>query len=74
MLHIGRELRRKNITNKEFADVLGVSEKTVVNKLSGQTEFTYSEIKKARTVFPEFTPEYLFDTDTSTASPAKETA
>ena len=33
-------LKSKNITNKQLATVLGISEKSVDNKLNGRTDFT----------------------------------
>lgn len=57
MIH---ELRRKNITNKAVADVINVSEKSVVNKLNGTTEFTVSEaITINVNLLPEFRLSYL---------------
>lgn len=57
MIH---ELRRKNITNKAVADVINASEKTVVNKLNGTTEFTISEAMAINiNLLPEFRLSYL---------------
>lgn len=54
------ELRRKNITNKAVAEVIGSSEKTVVNKLNGTTEFTISEAMSINVnLLPEFNLSYL---------------
>ena len=54
------ELRRKNITNKTVADVINVSEKTVVNKLNGTSEFTISEAMAINiNLLPEFRLSYL---------------
>ena len=66
MIH---ELRRKNITNKAVADVINVSEKSVVNKLNGTTEFTVSEaITINVNLLPEFRLSYLCaNTDNRTA-------
>lgn len=66
MNNLKEALSRKNITTKSFAEFLGVSEKTAQNKLSGKTEFTYSEFKKITTfLLPEYNAEYLFATDES---------
>ena len=57
------ELRRKNITNKAVAELIGAAEKTVVNKLNGTTEFTVSEaIKINVNLLPEFRLSYLCST------------
>lgn len=54
------ELRKKNITNKAVADLIGSSEKTVVNKLNGTTEFSVSEAMKINVnLLPEFRLAYL---------------
>ena len=54
------ELRRKNISNKAVADVIDTSEKTVVNKLNGTSEFTISEaIAINVNLLPEFKLDYL---------------
>lgn len=55
------ELRRKQITNKAVAELLGCTEKTLGNKLSGSTEFTLSEILLiSENLLPEFELRYLF--------------
>lgn len=63
------ELRRKNITNKAVAELISASEKTVVNKLNGTTEFTVSEaIAINVNLLPEFRLSYLCSvTDDRTA-------
>lgn len=54
------ELRRKNITNKAVAEVIDASEKSVVNKLNGTTEFTISEAMAINiNLLPEFNLSYL---------------
>lgn len=59
-------LRRKNITLKTYAEFLGVSEKTVQNKLNGITDFTYPEFKRTcNLLLPEYNPTYLFADDDS---------
>lgn len=59
-------LYQKNITIKQYAEFLGVSEKTAQNKLQGITAFTYPEFKKTCTLLlPEYNADYLFGEDTS---------
>lgn len=54
-------LYRKNITIKQYADFLNVSEKTVQNKLQGLTAFTYPEFKRTCSLLlPEYNADYLF--------------
>lgn len=60
LLNMMTELRRKNITNKAVAELLGVSEKTVFNKLDGSSELTVSEAMKINiNLLPEFKLSYL---------------
>ena len=45
-------LKSKKISNKELASLLSVTEKTIYNKIAGETEFTYSEIRKIKKLLP----------------------
>lgn len=51
------------MTGKELAKALGISTKTVYNKLRGRTEWTLSEIKRIGDMFPEYTIDFLFSTE-----------
>ena len=54
-------LMSKNITMKAFSEFLGITEKTLQNKMNGVTEFTYDEVERtSRFLFPEYRIEYLF--------------
>lgn len=54
-------LHQKGITIKQYAEFLGVGEKTVQNKVKGATDFTYPEFKKTCSLlFPEYNADYLF--------------
>ena len=53
-------LHQKGISIKRYAEILGVTKKTVENKLSGISEFTYSEYKKTCTLLFEYNADYLF--------------
>ena len=46
-----RVLEDKNITRKTFAEYLGISERTLQNKVKETTAFTYPEVKKTCTLF-----------------------
>lgn len=48
MLRLQRFLKVRGITLDECAGALGIANKTLRNKLSGVTEFTYSETLKLR--------------------------
>lgn len=64
LTNLSRELRRKRITHNTVAKRIGVSERTLANKLSGRTEFTVREALVIRSsYFPELTPDYLFAED-----------
>lgn len=57
------EMFKKNISILELSKKIGVSEKTLRNKLNGSTEFRWSEIKKIRDIVaPEMKIEDLFET------------
>ncbi|WP_050698697.1 helix-turn-helix domain-containing protein [Anaeromassilibacillus senegalensis] len=58
-------LENKKISMKAYAAVLGVTEKTVQNKLSGQTPFTLPEVwATCFDLLPEYSWTYLFNQDT----------
>ena len=55
------ELANKGITQVALANMLGVTEKTLQNKLNGKTEFTITEsLYICHNVLPEFNLNYLF--------------
>jgi plasmid maintenance system antidote protein VapI len=55
------EMLRKKITNKALARIIGVSDKTIQNKMHGETEFTLPEAMAIMELFPEFNLSYLFE-------------
>lgn len=58
------EMTRCEISVADVATLLGCAEKTVRNKLSGQSSFTVPEAFKIKnTLFPNLTVEYLFFSD-----------
>ena len=57
-------LTAKRISIRSYAEFLGVSEKTVQNKINEDTDFTYPEYRRTcKYLLPEFSPDYLFATD-----------
>ena len=50
------EIARKNISNREIARALGISEQSFYNKIGGTSEFKESEIKKLVSIL-ELTPD-----------------
>lgn len=59
MLRLKRVLESKGMTIKGSAELLGISEKTLYNKIVGVSEFTYGEVKKLRTLLPEYNMDFL---------------
>ncbi len=56
-------LFQKNISIKQYAEFLGVGEKTIQNKLTGKTDFTFTEFNRTCLLLPEYRAEYLFSKD-----------
>lgn len=61
-------LRKRGIYIKQYAEILGISEKTIQNKLAGKTDFTYPEFKKTCALLFEYNPDYLFAKETEEGS------
>lgn len=63
-INLRTALYQKGISIKQYAEFLGVGEKTVQNKLQGRTDFTYPEFRKTcKLLFPEYNADYLFMED-----------
>ena len=55
-------MQAKNVTRTDLLELLDISEKTLRNKISGATDFTWSEAKKIRnTFFPDQDYDKLFE-------------
>lgn len=55
------EMVKKDLTVAKLAALIGVSEKTLRNKINGETEFTWPEICKVhRLVNPKMSKDELF--------------
>lgn len=55
------EMARNGVKKKTIATVVGISEKTLNNKIKGVSEFYWSEVNVIHSqFFPETTIEYLF--------------
>lgn len=60
--NIRAEMARSNLLISSMAKKLKLNERTLGNKLSGKTEFTWSEVNRIRTLFfPTCSLEYLFE-------------
>ena len=54
-------LTNNGITMKAYAEFLGVTEKTLQNKMNGITEFTYGEVERtSKFLLPQYRVDYLF--------------
>ncbi len=61
LVNLKKALDSKYISLGAYAAVLGVTEKTVRNKINGETPFTYPEVRKTKTeLLPEYDMDYLF--------------
>jgi hypothetical protein len=58
------EIVRASIKQTDIAEAIGVNEKTLRNKISGFTSFTFPETKAIRDMFfPDMKLKYLFAPD-----------
>lgn len=57
-------LDAKNISIKAYAAFLGITEKSVRNKMNEETYLTYPEaFRTSKELFPEYNSDYLFASD-----------
>lgn len=55
------EMKRKNVSRKDIAILLGLSYRTIHSRFNGDSEWEYSECVKIRDeYFTDMTLEYLF--------------
>lgn len=55
-------LNDKKVTLKAYAEFLGVSEKTIQNKMKGITDFTLGEaMKTCAVICPEYKMDFVFE-------------
>lgn len=55
------EMQKSKISTTKLAEIIGISQGALRNKIYGRTEFLLCEVKKIATVFPEATIDYLFE-------------
>lgn len=67
MLRLKAALDAKGMTMKGSAELLGMSQKTLYNKIAGVSEFTYGEVQKLRLLLPEYNVDFLMQKDQETA-------
>jgi len=64
LANLEKALYGKGITKKAYAMVLGITEKTLQNKIKEEAPFTYREARKTkREILPEYDLDYLFASD-----------
>ncbi len=63
MLRLRRALDSKQMTVKSCAELIGISEKSLYNKLTGASDFSYKEVKKLQIMFPDFNMDYYLSDD-----------
>ena len=59
MLRLKRILDMKGLSTGAAANAIGISEKSMYNKLTGATEFTYKQACLLRGVLPEYNIDFL---------------
>ena len=52
MLRLRRALDSKQMTVKSCAELIGISEKSLYNKLTGASDYSYKEDKNSQIMFP----------------------
>ena len=64
LANLQTEMERHGVTNRDIARLLGKTERTVRDKISGRFDFSVSEAKRIRDAFfPNVRIEYLFAFD-----------
>lgn len=63
MLHnLEAEIARRGLAKQKVADCIGISKRTLYDKLTGKTTFTINEASKLqKELFPECEMDYLFE-------------
>ena len=58
------EMGRDKVTIESISELLQIHRNSVANKLNGKTTFSIEEAKAIKTAFfPDYTLDYLFDTE-----------
>lgn len=61
LANLKKALESKGISMKAYAKVLGISQKTLWNKINEETAFTYPEVRKTKSeLLSEYDSDYLF--------------
>lgn len=65
MLRLKQALDTRGISQKSCAELLGISEKSLYNKIACRSEFTYSEVRRLKAFLPEYNLDYLLEDDSN---------
>lgn len=61
-VNLKAEITRHKVQVKDIAASIGISERTMKNKLNGVTDFTWGQACRIqKEFFPELSKDYLFD-------------
>lgn len=58
--NLKRVMEEGSVSTRQLSLILGISEKSVYNKITGASELTLSEARKIMDVFPQYSMDYLF--------------
>lgn len=64
-MRLKQALDAKGITQRSCAELLGMAEKTLYNKIVGNTEFTYGEVRRLKAMLPEYDISFLLSGETA---------
>lgn len=67
MLKLKRILEKSSIGLGGYAKLLDVSDKTLYNKLTEASDFSYPEYKKLKSLLPEYNIDYLLTAEQDSA-------
>lgn len=61
LANLKKALDAKGVSLRAYAAVLGITDKTLWNKINEETDFTYPEVRKTKMdVLPEYDIDFLF--------------
>lgn len=67
MLKLKRTLEASSIGLSGYAKLLGIADKTLYNKLTETSDFTYPEYQKLKALLPEFNIDFLLTPEQDSA-------
>lgn len=67
MLRLKRILEGRSIGLRGYAKLLDMADKTLYNKLTGASDFSYPEYQKLKELFPEYNIDFLLTEEQDSA-------